>query len=262
MDAAGQAVRWTIPGWLFILFLFMFEGPRILFGQPSGLWEAVAGDGRLLLGIAAAGLPIGFLIYQIYFWMYWVVPVPGVLGVGQPLNRAEEILKDVLPDLDLRNLAEREWEETEDTPLRPAKFGPITVGFVRVKDRSIMMDYRNNWLLVNFLWHRMIVERQAHSLERVASGLHDIYHSLGTARWAVLLGFGLHTVVTVVSNRSLCTQAWLALLVNGFLTVLFFRAFHAARYDTLAAIIQFKHDFLTYYHRHPPHQNTNLVPGE
>lgn len=248
MDSARQALRWTIPGWLFILFIFLFEGMRMLFGAPSALWLAVATDGRLLLGILAGGLPIGFVIYQIYFWVYWVVKFPEILGLGHPLDRSWPILKDVIDELDLKQMAGREWRKAPETATRETEFGPLRIRF---KDRKVMENYRDNWLVVNFLWHKLIAENQLQSLENTAMTLHDIYHCLGTARYSVSLSFGFHTFATIVCNwpPSLQLSLWLPLLLNGGLTVIFFSAFHAARYDTLAAILQFKHDFITYYHR-------------
>jgi hypothetical protein len=248
MDSARQALRWSIPGFVFVLLVFLFDGIRSLFGIPSGLWQAVAGDGRLLLGIAAAGLPIGFMMYQIYFWVYWAFPFPAILRLGQPENRAWDVLKDVLSEIDLRGVVERQWHEAPDDSTRKVTLGPFSI---RVKDREVMQKYRDNWQLADFLWHRTIVQNKVDSLERKTIALSDVYHGLGTCRWSIVFAVAVHVSASVAAGlRYLGNwRLWLAFAANTGLAVLFFAAFHSARYDTLSALLQFKHDFITYYHR-------------
>jgi hypothetical protein len=249
MTPARQVLRWTIPGWLLFLFLYVFGGIQVAFGMPSPLWQIVAADADLLLAIAAAGLPVGFLIYQIYFWVYWAFPFPAVLGLGQPLDRARDILKDML-DMDFHQLVEREWDETPPSATIWRTFGPLKIG---TKDRKVMMRYRDNWLLANFLWHKTVADNEVEFLETTAQGYSDVYHSIGSARWSLVLAFGLHLCTAVMSTWPQRDQLhmWIPLLISLFLTVVFFRILTAARYDTLATLLQFKHDFITYYHRFP-----------
>lgn len=68
-----------------------------------------------------------------------------------------------------------------------------------------MTRYRDNWLLANFVWHRIVVENRAEYLERTAQVYADIYHSIGTARWSLSLALGLHLCIVVVNA---CTQGW------------------------------------------------------
>ena len=249
MDSARQALRWTIPGWLFFLFLVMFEGMRIVFGFSSPLWETITAIPALSVGIAAAGLPVGFLIYQIYYWMYWVFPFPAILGLGQPEDRAQHILKDVL-EIDFDQIAAHLWNETPINAVSQKKFGPVKIHF---KDRKIMMQYRDNWLLATFMWNKTLLENKLQSLEREAQGYADIYHSLGTGRWALVLAFGFHTYLAIAGTWGRLAQVlfWVALAINLFLVWLFFQVLTAARYDTLSTLLQFEHDIITYFHRFP-----------
>lgn len=116
-----------------------------------------------------------------------------------------------------------------------------------------MMSYRNNWLLANFLWHKTVADNEVESLERTAQGYSDIYHSIGCARWSLVLAFGLHlcTAMTNISPQRDQLHVWIPLVINLFLVVVLFRALTAARYDTLTTLLRFKHDFITYYHRFP-----------
>jgi hypothetical protein len=249
MTPARQVLRWTIPGWLFFLLLFVFDGIRVAFGASSPLWQIIKTNASLLLAISAAGLPTGFLIYQIYFWVYWSFPFPTVFGLGQPLDRARDILKDVL-DIDFDRLAARDWDETPESATTWKAFGLVKIG---VKDPEIMTRYRDNWLLANFVWHKTVVDNGLEPLETTAQGYSDVYHSLGTARWSLVFASGLH-ICTAIANiwpQRSQLYLWAPLVVNLSLVYVLFRALTAARYDTLSTLLQFKHDFITYYHRIP-----------
>jgi len=244
MDTARQVLRWTIPGWVLLVLLFLYDAVGMAFGAPSTLWQAVWADARLLVGFAAAGLPIGFIVYQIYFWVYWTFPFPVVLGLGNPLDRAQSILIDVQGDMRFPDSVGVRWKEVPDTATKKKKVLFLTIPY---KSREIMMDYRDNWFLANFAWHRMVVENEVEPLERVALGYSDIYHSLGAGRWSLVLAWVAYVGLGVSNHHARLGS----LIVSLLITIVLFRAFTAARYDTLATLLRFKHDFLTYYHRHP-----------
>jgi hypothetical protein len=70
MDSARQALRWSIPGLIFVLELFAF----------AAVWQLAAGKNPLsvlddissttALATLLAGIPIGFLLYQLYYRNY------------------------------------------------------------------------------------------------------------------------------------------------------------------------------------------------
>lgn len=115
------------------------------------------------------------------------------------------------------------------------------------------MRYRDNWLLANFVWHRMVADNEVEFLETRAQGYSDVYHSIGSARWSLVFAFALHLHIAMASIWPQRGQLylWVPLATTLFLFYVFFRALTAARYDTLATLLQFKHDFITYYHRFP-----------
>jgi hypothetical protein len=256
MDTARQIIRWSVPGWVFFLFLFMFDGVTLIFGQRPALWEAVKANKDLLVAITAAGLPIGFLLSQVYSWVYWVFPFPAIVGVGTPHDRARDILRDVMDDID--------WEEMlgvgrvldKQTPLTPTRWLKTRFITIGVKDPATMVRYRYNWLLQEFLWQKTLLENDAEWLDETAAHYSDIYDSLGTTRWSLVLAFLVHTLrhVYLTPGQPLMAQWsdvkwWLLLTVNLILVTFLFRALTSARYEVLEALIQFKHDFITYFHR-------------
>lgn len=109
----GRIVRWALPGWVVILAFVGFVGLDILgagssdpklpkppcptLPEPSGSLncsverllktleneKAVTPTVVALLTVAAAGVPLGFLIYQVYFFLKWNSPFSR-LGLWPP----------------------------------------------------------------------------------------------------------------------------------------------------------------------------------
>jgi hypothetical protein len=65
-------IRWGIPGWVFIFWL-LYE---LLFLKGINPLDTKMADIKtgltLLLSLTALGVPIGYLLHQIYFGVYWV----------------------------------------------------------------------------------------------------------------------------------------------------------------------------------------------
>lgn len=86
MDSARQALRWSIPGLIFILELVVF----------SAIWIAARGAdpansmGRIGVNSAViavfAGVPLGFLLYQLYYRNYRPFGVTLLLAIRYPLE--------------------------------------------------------------------------------------------------------------------------------------------------------------------------------
>ncbi|MHA0856450.1 BA5345 family protein [Paenibacillus sp. CMAA1364] len=73
MNTEFQVLRWGIPGWLFLLTiaLFRFSIYEFKISEIVRLFEnpsALAGIAALFVAI---GVPIGYIIYQIYFFFKW-----------------------------------------------------------------------------------------------------------------------------------------------------------------------------------------------
>lgn len=70
MDSARQALRWSIPGLIFVLELSVFAAVWQLVGGGNPL--AVMDDitSTMALATLLAGIPIGFLLYQLYYRNY------------------------------------------------------------------------------------------------------------------------------------------------------------------------------------------------
>ena len=69
MDTARQVIRWTVPGWLLIMFFSMFTIVKdIILGKTlAEIIELVPLPAFSFAGLLVMGLPLGYLIYQIYY---------------------------------------------------------------------------------------------------------------------------------------------------------------------------------------------------
>jgi len=107
MDSARQLIRWGLPGWMTLLFLTLFILIELLFeswGRTStDLFASLRGGSYVqilklidnnLLALGVVSIPFGFLIHQLYYWMYWYAPVPSLFGtrIVDPVDRGREIL--------------------------------------------------------------------------------------------------------------------------------------------------------------------------
>jgi len=208
-------VRWGIPGWVAILAFFIF-----LIADSI----ADAGDAQFLLGIserivgtadktsavmvtlvlAAVGLPLGFLIYQLYFFIRWNSPFSRD-GLMPPLivGRKDD-LKRIMRDLKAEQLAfAQPWRE--HIVNHPAFDEDHSFSWHYVEDligEAIQkLDMRYNGDKINDRYRYLL----------------DIMHTLGASVIAAYLGFGGFLIVKgyLNPNNALVTYVLFAGFVLG-----------------------------------------------
>lgn len=69
MDAARQTLRWSVPGSVFILLAYCIQLGLHLASSDIDSFPGVKNAGMAVLTILA-GIPIGFLLYQVYYSSY------------------------------------------------------------------------------------------------------------------------------------------------------------------------------------------------
>ena len=105
LDSARQLLRYSIPGWLFLMFLAIFFGVEWLVRWPSVFDDPIiraltsidkSSISGLVLFVAAAGIPLGYLIYQVYYFGYW----RGLeIGRHQPEDKGMAVLMGINIDM-------------------------------------------------------------------------------------------------------------------------------------------------------------------
>jgi len=252
MDTARQILRWAIPGWHLWLFILLFIAVRfVLSGYILTLTDFASRNFGELLSfltiLAGLGIPIGFLIYQIYFWIYWNLPLP----VKNPDDRGYTILKDC--SLEWKKLVG--YDIDSDAHLNPGKsiqLGPFRFA---IKTRDLLHRYQHNWLLADFAWYQTLVLNDAKWLDDRTTVLVDIYHSLGASLVSLWLGYGIYFIYDVIMHRGLIAQGQIvyvwAAVFNFPLLILLTIILRFNRTDTLRTLEAMKHDFITYFARFP-----------
>jgi len=279
MDTARQIIRWALPGWTAILFWTGFIAVNtFLHGQSQticlGILQKV---NDLLLPLAGIAIPLGFIIYQLYYWVYWDVPVPYLFrGIFiNPRDRGREVLKDVEGHVDFKQIFDHALIDAPKVPI-VKKWGLIPY-----KSRKVMMQYRQNWHLADSAWYLALSDERykntAEILEKRHQFLSDIYHSLSacyTALAVAYLGyistFGYISLVeahtflsrlTLLLSRTTATQGLIVTTIATILkatilrlvsftinaTILYSatRMFRSGRTASYTALTSLKHNVIT-----------------
>lgn len=105
MDNARQVVRWSIPGLVLVLELAVFAAVlRLAEGHdPLGVAEAASATAAMLTLLA--GVPLGFLLYQLYFRNYRPFGYSVLLMLRYAWTAPTEYLR--------RILGKQSWDDTK-----------------------------------------------------------------------------------------------------------------------------------------------------
>lgn len=177
-------IRWGIPGWVFLAAFFLFVADDTLVNANKNLLTQLeqvfksASDWQSLVAglvLAGIGIPVGYLIYQLYFYVRWNSPV-STRGLFPPfiLGRAAEI-SDTLRDIKRQQLAfgldwRRELIANPNDHRADWHYLSIVLGeALRFLDDKGNLSARHSYLL-------------------------DVLHSLGAAEVATILAFGAYSL--------------------------------------------------------------------
>lgn len=199
MDTSRQVLRWSIPGWLFLFLSIVFGWIGIRTNGLANLQSLFSLVPSQKYGVeiaallAAAGVPLGFIIYQIYFYMYGsVLPFSlvnidrgiDILG-GLPAETLERITDEIGIQVDTA-----EMTEEVKIPLLHAPLHRLKKPYRNKKDRSIYeARLRANWEIVRSYLTRISVHTKTSDVSKEFICLSDIYHSLGASRVGLLLAY-------------------------------------------------------------------------
>ncbi len=279
MDTARQVIRWALPGWVILFFLALFLSVNQLFFGLDRLvfFQLISEMKDLLLELAAIAVPLGFIMYQIYYWIYWYAPVPYIIGkfVFSPGDRGNEILSSVANHPRFPELFESTVSQTNRSVYAKNRWYSL-------KNSEVMSAYRTNWELSDSVWYLALsnkrFEQIVEPLEKRNQFLTDIYHSLGVSYTALVLAFlgylGITATITLGEVQTLLSylvlpgstksvmefvgviiMLWepyrllisslISLRLNFILFVLFFAMFRGGRKASFGALLRLKHDVIT-----------------
>jgi hypothetical protein len=198
VDSARQVVRWTIPGAVYVLFLMIYQlltalsrdqSFQVLSTIPNFKDTAVG----LALGLLSS-MPIGFILYQFYYWAYRK-------GVLLFVFVRSDCGADVLQEIphEVREALRK------TTNIRPALQTMYTRRWILGDRFSVLMlkpPHRNlngrreyadnrhrNWVLVSALLNMVAMRTGFNDIKEEHARAADVYHGQGAARTG--LGFAL-----------------------------------------------------------------------
>lgn len=200
MDTPRQILRWSIPGWLFVFLLFFYIGVVAYFNGELDLSseriqqyiEQIGAESAAVF--IAAGIPLGFVIYQFYY--VWVGNVFFLYLVG--VDRGYLILSK-LPKKALKKIGEEIHEEIHKE-IKTTKEMVVEKEILRIiRWRLLKSDFRNleginqyrkyfrkNWEINRYLLNRITLHTGSTTVHKEFINLSDIYHSLGASRVALI----------------------------------------------------------------------------
>jgi hypothetical protein len=254
MDTARQVVRWSIPGWVFLFVLALLQATTwfVEGNSPSSILQAEAPllTPAAIAAVVTAGVPLGFILYQIYYSWYGKVLPFGFVN----RDRGADILLALSPEV--RNTlcsidgTMPDLEEMSD---------PVRSFLLPYPFRRLKRVYRNalgaarfeakahdNWDLIRFWLHRVSLINKAELLKSEVTTLADIYHAVGAARTALLLSCVLHLLfnmklvfnITITHTVSMpILHAGAAILGPYILALWLFRVFERTRASALNSLL-------------------------
>jgi hypothetical protein len=215
MEPTSQLIRLSIPGSIFVLAgVGTYAFAEVLWGEQLSDVEALT---KLTTSIAAiaASIPLGFLIYQVYYWRYSPFVFRGIVsrdrGRDALWHLPSEVLNRLRTHFDAR-LDVRRHHRTISTPLiRRLKLLRLHDDLLRARykdekaavtaedaylfekdNRSLRRIYSDNWYenwdVFRGVLDLVATEGGRPEIKRNFTTLYDIYHSLGASRLAVTLG--------------------------------------------------------------------------
>lgn len=200
MDASRQLIRWSIPGWLFtfifvgLLLVTLRAADAIQFQAMATSLQTNAANVNAVAILAAAGVPIGFVIYQTYHYLYGRV-IPLVFFTS--LDRGYEVLRRlpagayrVIKHDTNTTLLEADVTEIYRLPILRVPINRLKPQFRnRNGQHSFEINLQRNWEVVRYYLTRITLETKSDAIHHEFITLSDIYHSLGASRLAILLAY-------------------------------------------------------------------------
>lgn len=193
MDNTRRLIRWAIPGGLLLLFavssiLLVQNLPGTARHQEQDLWATLLSpklSGSLLGAALGAAILIGFLLNQVYYSLYR----PSYMGNrAVTFDRGNAVLSELPPSALFPELG---------CPKTPYLQGWL---FTRLApDPGAMASHMRSW---HVSWHQVrglvnyVCQFDGREYLRLAFERHnDLFHSLGSARLAVLLAIPIHLII-------------------------------------------------------------------
>jgi hypothetical protein len=196
-------IRWGIPGWtmaisfISLVFLdYLSANDTSMYRFLNGFLSQSSGMQALAIGFlfTAAGVPVGYVIYQVYYYLRWNSPYSSG-GLWPPLihGRLTEI-QEVIGSIEAHLLSAGEHWRRE---------------FLE------SASHRRRWHFISQLVNDALIsaDKEGRILERHRT-IVDILNSLGASHLGFLAGFLLYLLIKWKLTQA---QLWWVVVAAGFL---------------------------------------------
>jgi hypothetical protein len=218
----SKFTRWIIPGWVFFLFLLVFWGCDLLL-QGNNLITIINSSAMTKINfdtesekiiatslLAVSGVPVGFIIYQIYFFFRWNSPFS---SNGGPLplidGRVYEIEK-IKEGVDIDKIKKLvKWKKD----------------LFDKEDVDLELRVKWNLLDIMFLESALPIDANEGYYYRRYRYLHQITHLLGACIASAVLSFVIYTTGKYFGDASYSLTSNInisSILHSQFLVVILF----------------------------------------
>lgn len=248
MDAARQVVRWSIPGWVLLLVLVILQTLTRL-GQGKS-WNSIVTSPLMnsltpaaVALVVTAGIPLGFIIYQIYYSWYGKVLLLDLVN----RDRGAEVLLSIPEDIRSKLLVIDGYSaDLEEMSVQvrsfilPYPFRRLRAEFRNREGRKrFEVKVQTNWDIVRFWLNYICIRYKADAIKVEVTTLADIYHGIGATRAALFSACVLHFIYNVFLTTYDWTSWSFALaLVYPYLAALWlFRVFERTRTAALNSLM-------------------------
>ncbi len=201
LDAARQVIRWSIPGWIFLFTFAFFQfvtavicefAPRVLFvsSTASLITPAIAAL------IFASSIPLGFIVYQIYYAMYGNFLPFGFVNRDRGAEILESLHKPVCEKLQRMCGSDIDLEKMYYEVDSPFFGNPLRRLEKQYRNKKGKQRYREklktNMEIVKFALNKMSGEKESSEFKNDYTSCSDIYHAIGASRTALLIGLAVY----------------------------------------------------------------------
>ncbi len=213
----SKLTRWLIPGWGAILSFFVFVISDIFFRVNKS--QLIGGDyiewiqsdvqtAWVSLIVAASGIPLGFLIYQTYFFFRWNSPFSRD-GLFFPLSQGR-----------MNDFKKTKRDLTEFDLTKGGKSWRLNL----TKDPLYERDHAFRWNFLEALcleaFQNIDSKYEGLSLYSRHRYLHEVLHTLGVSIFASYFGLMGYLIVKFSFLKSIPAAHVIALIIPIFLLII------------------------------------------
>jgi hypothetical protein len=197
-DDLTKLARWIVPGWMSILAFCAFVAIDVVFtmnGQPhlftdlNGFLKSIAkiNTGMITILIAVAGIPVGFVIYQAYFFLRWNSPFSRDGLIALIPGRLKDLNRSTL------DLSKEKLSVNNKTWRKKLLHHPL-----------YEIDHGFKWRYIETLFIQACQEIDSEfgglSIYSRHRYLHEVVHTLGASIGAIYFGFGAYLLFKVLQE--------------------------------------------------------------